>query len=193
MPKNRDDVFDTTAIGISVALTSSLIILFTGLQITATSASDVVASYPTVSLSLLDTNAIVKQLMSYVFPAVFQPLGEARAATNLIYGGDGAGGGDAQVHLHWLAIAGAVSFIGNTLQLFPLDSSAGSKMSMTVVGKNNFIFFGVFFGALKALFVLPMLFNMTATGVVTTARLLTDYFLTSTVLGIGQVTRCDVV
>jgi hypothetical protein len=193
MPKNRNDVFDTTAIGISVALTSSLIILFTGLQITATSASDVVASYPTVSLSLLDTNAIVKQLMSYVFPAVFQPLGEARAATNLIYGGDGAGGGDAQVHLHWLAIAGAVSFIGNTLQLFPLDSSAGSKMSMTVVGKNNFIFFGVFFGALKALFVLPMLFNMTATGVVTTARLLTDYFLTSTVLGIGQVTRCDVV
>jgi hypothetical protein len=34
---------------------------------------------------------------------------------------------------------------------------------------------------------------MTATGVVTTARLLTDYFLTSTVLGIGQVTRYDVV
>jgi hypothetical protein len=193
MPKNRNDVFDTTAIGIAVALTGSLILLFIGLQITATSAPDVVASYPTVSLSLLDTNAIVKQLMSYEFPAVFKPLSEARAATNMIYGGDGAGGGDAQVHLHWLAIAGAVSFIGNTLQLFPLDSSAGSKMSMTVVGKNNFIFFGVFFGALKALFVLPMLFNMTATGVVTTARLLTDYFLTSTVLGIGQVKRCSVV
>jgi hypothetical protein len=157
MPKNRDDVFDTTAIGISLALTSSLIIVLIGLQITATSAADVVASNPTVSLSLLDTNAIVKQLMSYEFPTVFQPLNEARVATNLIYGGDSAGGGDAQVHLHWLAIAGAVPFIGSTLQLFPFDSSAGSKMSMAVVGKNNFIFIGLFFGALKALFVLPML------------------------------------
>lgn len=191
MPKNRNDVFDTTAIGISVALISSLIVLFIGLQITATSAIDVVASYPTVSLSLLDTNSMVKQLMTYEFPAVFQPLTEARAATNLIYGGDGAGGGDAQVHLHWLAIAGAVSLIGNTLQLFPTDSSAGSKMSMSIVGRNNFIIFGVFFTALKALFLLPMLFNMTATGVISTARLLTDYFLTSTLLGIGQVTRCD--
>jgi hypothetical protein len=188
MPKNRNDAFDTAAIGISVALLGSLITLCLGLYITASATSEVLASYPSVSLTLLDTNAVVRQAMEFKFPAIFEPLAAAKVATNLIYGGDGEGGGDAQVHLHWLAIAGGVSFIGSTLQLFPFDNSAGSRMSSAVLGRINYGIFVIIFGALKAIFIIPMLFNFAASGLVTTARLLTDYFLTSSFLLIGQVT-----
>ena len=190
MPKNRNDAFDTAAIGISVALLGSLMTLCLGLYLTASATSEVIASYPSVSLTLLDTNAVVRQAMEFKFPAIFEPLTAAKAATNLIYGGEGEGGGDAQVHLHWLAISGGVSFIGSTLQLFPFDNSAGSRMSSAILGRINYNIFVIVFGALKAIFIIPMLFNFAASGLVTTARLLTDYFLTSSFLLIGQVTFC---
>ena len=187
MPKNRNDAFDTAAIGISVALLGSLMTLCLGLYLTASATSEVIASYPSVSLTLLDTNAVVRQAMEFKFPTIFEPLTAAKAATNLIYGGEGEGGGDAQVHLHWLAISGGVSFIGSTLQLFPFDNSAGSRMSSAILGRMNYNIFVIVFGALKAIFIIPMLFNFAASGLVTTARLLTDYFLTSSFLLIGQV------
>ena len=190
MPKNRNDVFDTAALSISFALMCSLIAMYIGLQLTASTPAEVLPSYPSISLTIMDTNTVVREVLSFEFPTIFQRLAEAKKATDLISGGNGEGGGDAQVHLHWLAIAGAVSFITNTLQLIPVDNSAGSKMGSSVTGKDNFTIFTVVFGIMKAILILPTLFTMTARSLVSSPRLLTDYFLTSVIQGNGQVETC---
>jgi hypothetical protein len=72
MPKNRNDIFDAAAISVGLALLSSMIFLFIGLQITASETSEVVATYPSISLSLLNTNSFVRQLLTFEFPSIFQ-------------------------------------------------------------------------------------------------------------------------
>ena len=187
MPKNRNDVFDTAALSITFALMCSLIAMYIGLQLTASTPTEALPSYPSISLTIMDTNTVVREVLTFEFPTIFQRLADAKKATDLISGGNGEGGGDAQVHLHWLAIAGAVSFITNTLQLIPVDNSAGSKMGSSVTGKDNFTIFTVVFGIMKAILILPTLFTMTARSLVSAPRLLTDYFLTSVIQGNGQV------
>ena len=179
LPKNRNDIFDTAAIGISVALLYSLTALFLGLQITATATSEAVASFPSVSLALLKTNAVVSQLLSYELPMIAQEVAAAGPAV--------VSATDATVHLHWLAIAGAVSFIANTLQLIPADNSAGSKLGQSVIGSDNFQIVSLFTGAIKFLIVFPMLFTMNTVGAITSPRLLFDYFVTSQVAGNEEV------
>lgn len=191
MPKNRNDVFDTAALSISFALTCSLIAMYIGLRLTASTPGEALSSYPSVSLTIMDTNTVVRQVLSSEFPTIFQQLADAKRATDLISGGNGEGGGDAQVHLHWLAIAGAVSFITNTLQLLPVDNSAGSKMGSSVAGKDSFTVFTIVFGIMKSILILPTLFTMTARSLVSAPRLLTDYFLTSVIQGNGQVDIID--
>ena len=179
LPKNRNDIFDTAAIGISVALLYSLTALFLGLQITATATSEAVASFPSVSLALLKTNAVVSQLLSYELPMIAQEVAAVGPSVVSTF--------DATVHLHWLAIAGAVSFIANTLQLIPADNSAGSKLGQSVIGRDNFQIVSLFTGAIKFLIVFPMLFTMNTVGAITSPRLLFDYFVTSQVAGNEEV------
>lgn len=180
MPKNRDDIFDAAAAGVIVALASSLLALYTGLQITADASPEVVAAYPAMSLALLNTNAVVTQFLNYQLPQAAMLAREVAATTV------GVTANGATVHLHWLAIAGAVSFIANTLQLIPVDNSAGSKLALTVLGQELFTIVSLFTGAIKFLFVLPMLFTLNA-AVVTTPRLLFDFFVTSQIFGSEEV------
>lgn len=180
MPKNRDDIFDAAAAGLIVALASSLLALYTGLQITADASPEVVAAYPAMSLALLNTNAVVTQFLNYQLPSAAM-LAREVAATTVGIAADGA-----TVHLHWLAIAGAVSFMANTLQLIPVDNSAGSKLALSVLGQELFTILSLFTGAIKFLFVLPMLFTLNA-AVVTTPRLLFDFFVTSQIFGSEEV------
>ena len=180
MPKNRDDIFDAAAAGLIVALASSLLALYTGLQITAEASPEVVAGYPAMSLALLNTNAVVTQFLNYQLPQA-AVLAREVAATTV-----GITADPTTVHLHWLAIAGAVSFMANTLQLIPVDNSAGSKLALSVLGQEVFTIISLFTGAIKFLFVLPMLFTLNA-GVVTTPRLLFDFFVTSQIFGSEEV------
>ena len=180
LPKNRNDIFDTAAIGVSVALMYSLAALFIGLQITASATSETVATFPSVSLALLNTNAVVSQLLSYELPQLAQEIAASGQAASISTT-------DATVHLHWLAIAGAGSFIANTLQLIPVDNSAGSKLGQSVVGRDNFQIVSLLTGAVKFLIVFPMLFSINALSVVTAPRLLFDYFVTSQVAGNEEV------
>lgn len=177
MPKNRNDVFDVAAVGVSVALISSLAALFFGLQITASASSDVVANYPSVSLALLNTNAIVTQFLSYQLPVAAQVTTEAAVTV-----GDTVLAASPAVHLHWLAIAGAVTFIANTLQLIPVETSAGTKLGLAALGRDNFAPVFVLSGLLRFLFVLSTIFRVSTSAIITTPRLLLDYFVTSLVL-----------
>lgn len=190
MPKNRNDIFDTAAVGIIVGLSSSLLALFLGLQITAAASAEVAASYPSVSFALLKTNAIVTQFLSYQLPQAAIVAAETTKKV-AIPGGLGFTTIDTStVHLHWLAIAGAASLIANTYQLIPVDNSAGSKMIQAAIGKEAFLAVSLVTGAVKFLFILPLLFTLnavTATGALSNTRLLVDYFITSQFSGNEEV------
>lgn len=187
MPKSRSDMFDTAAAGITFALVCSFVAMYVGVQLTTTATADVLATYPTVSLTLMSTNTVVRQLLSLEFSWMFPYLADVKRATDLISGGNGEGGGDVPVHLHWLAISGAVSFMANIFQLIPVDNSAGSKMAGSVIGKNDYSIFMAVFSILKAVFVLPVLFTMSSSSLLSPPRLITDYFITSAIHGNGQV------
>jgi hypothetical protein len=169
-PKTRADLFDTAAIGVSTALMLSLIVTFVGLQITSSAPPAEVITFPEVSISLLTTNTFVQQLLDWKFPGML----------------DAAGLGQS-LHLHWLAIAGAGAFLANTLQLIPIDNSAGSKMSYAVLGHENFTILGVLFGFLKFAIIIPALFlgggADDAVNIMTRYKLLVDYTLVSQIAG----------
>ena len=119
MPKNRNEMFDIALVGVAVPLLSALVLMVYGIQLTTQADSVVAASFPTLPVSLLKVNAIVSNVFLPAFPGLMK----------------GNGITSETVHLHWLAIVGAVSFIANTLQLLPLDNSAGSKMSYAALGR----------------------------------------------------------
>ena len=177
MPKNRNDIFDTASIGVSVSLLYSLGALFAGLQITSKAAVETVAAYPSVSLALLNSNAVVSQLLSYMVPEA-ERISQSTAVATVAAAGAVV---DPTVHLHWLAIAGAVSFIGSTLQLIPLDNSAGSKIGQAVVGNDPFSIVSAIFTVLKVLIILPMAFTLDTLGM--GSKLVFDYFITSQLVG----------
>merc|ERR1711998_98127 len=102
------------------------------------------ASFPTLPVSLLKVNAVVSNIFLPAFPGI---IGNSGATAD-------------SVHLHWLAIVGAVSFIANSLQLLPLDNSAGSKLSYSVIGRDNYDVLNAVASLVKFLVIFPMLFSL---------------------------------
>ena len=74
MPANRNDIFDVAVIGAVLPLVMSFLAFAYGLQLTSQAASDAVAQFPVVSLSLLKTNTILSQMLTQSFPDIFQVL-----------------------------------------------------------------------------------------------------------------------
>ena len=162
--KNRNDLFDTAAIGIFTPLLLSFGLMYLGFSFGANDPKDVVENYPSIALSLLNTNSIVAEAINSQYPGIFDALSQNAATT---------------VRLHWMVIAGAISFIGNTLQLIPVDNSAGSKMSLAVFGLENFTVASVLIGFVKFLILLPALFTDVGSLPLDSNRLLVDFLLCS--------------
>merc|ERR1711871_996314 len=162
-------MFDIALTGIATALLSSVVLMVYGLVLTKGADASTLADYPTLSVSLLELNALVSNIFSQQFPAVF------------------TSGDTLKVHLHWLAIAGAVSFIANSLQLLPLDNSAGSKLSYSVIGRDNYDVLNAVTSLIKFFVIFPMLFSLggdnasviTTAGVFSAQRLIIDYIIAS--------------
>ena len=72
MPKNRNDIFDVAIVGAVLPLVMSFLTFAYGLQLTSQAASEAVAQFPVVSLSLLKTNTILSQMLTQSFPDIFQ-------------------------------------------------------------------------------------------------------------------------
>jgi hypothetical protein len=176
-PQNRNDLFDVAAIGVSSALLSSFALLWIGLDITVHSSTEIVNSFPTVPLALVETNTVLSQWISSRFPGIFN--------NNLADAG-------LEIHLHWLAIAGACSLLAHTFQLLPLDNSAGAKMSYAVLGRENFSVLSLFAGVLKLLFLFPNMISLgnSISPIISKTRLLFDYVITSQIATSVQVSQC---
>ena len=74
MPKSRNDIFDVAVVGAVLPLVMSFLAFAYGLQLTSQAASEAVAQFPVVSLSLLKTNTILSQMLTQTFPDIFQVL-----------------------------------------------------------------------------------------------------------------------
>ena len=168
-PKDRNEMFDIALVGISTALLSSAALMVYGVALTKSAAATILADYPTLPVSLLELNSVVNNIFSHQFPMLF------------------ANGDTSRIHLHWLAIAGAVSFIANSLQLLPLDNSAGSKLSYSVIGRDNYDVLNAVTSLIKFFVIFPMLFSLggdnasviTTAGVFSAQRLIIDYIIAS--------------
>lgn len=168
-PRNRNDMFDTAAIGVLIPIIMSLVAMYTGFSMTLNDAS-VVNTYPQVPLSLLEANTLVAKVISSQYPGIFDNLDVSPGAI---------------VHLHWLVIGGAISLIGSVFQLLPFDNSAGFKMGLATLGFDNFSLLSILSTLGKFLFMLPFLF-LGLSGNVDQNRVLVDYLLMSQIAS-GQV------
>ena len=180
MPKSRNDIFDIASVGIITLLVSSFVVFSMGLQMTAEAPASALETFPAVPLGLLKANAVVFQLVANALPNVPSTIGivgaAAAAATSM-----------SMVHMHWLAVAGALTFISATLQLLPFDNSAGSKLSYSVLGRENFYLFNVLIGLVKFAIIVPALFNIGGLPMVMNKyRLFTDYILSSQISSSAQ-------
>lgn len=168
LPVSRNDIFDMSALGVGSALLTSLITMYTGLQLSVGQSEAIVNAFPSVSISLLKVNSVVSQFVSYQFPGLFDMLATDPTAT---------------VHLHWLAIAGAVSMVYNTFQLFPFDNSAGSKMCYAYLGLDLNLVVSVFAGLFKGVFLITLLFTSGGTPPLTKPRIFGDFLIASQITG----------
>jgi hypothetical protein len=181
MPRDRNEMFDLALAGSATALLSSMALMVYGVLLTAQAPADQLALFPSLPVSLISVNSVVKN----VFAAQFPGLGDSGSSSIDV----------SSIHLHWLAIVGAVSFIANSLQLLPIDNSAGSKFSYAVLGRDNFEILNVATSLFKFLFIIPMIFNLGGVGgagtaadtaaaagavaLFTTQRVLLDYVVAS--------------
>lgn len=164
LPSSRNDLFDISAIGIGSALLTSLITMYTGLQLSVDVSESIMKSFPTISLSLLKLNTIVAQFVNYQFPGIFDSLTSNPTS---------------EIHIHWLAIAGAMSFVYNTFQLFPLDNSPGSKMSFAYLGPELYNVLTLFAGLFKGIFLITLVFASGGTMPLTKPRIFGDFVVAS--------------
>lgn len=177
MPKNRNDMFDITLAGIATSIGLSVAAMLVGLHYTEEASPDIIASYPLIPLSLLKVNTLVAQFLTSQFGDIFSQLSDPKYA-------------ESTVHLHWLVIVGALSFIGSVFQLIPLDNSVGSKLSFAALGRDTSQLITAIAGLTKLLFLIPMFFNVggIASAVVPTrAKVLLDYILLSQLVSSDRV------
>jgi hypothetical protein len=112
-PGDRMDMFDIALSGVVASLTLSAGAIYAGLQITSRVDAAALLALPTIPAALLQVNTIISQLFE----------GKMAQITDTAQGVLTAS--PPAVHLHWLAIAGISTFIATTLQLIPLNNSAG--------------------------------------------------------------------
>lgn len=175
---NRNDMFDLAAGQIFVALALSIAAVFEGLQMTAGATQEAIALYPTLPVGLLKVNSIISSVLSTnLLPDLY------KIADN------------ADVHLHWLVVAGLCSFTANILQLIPVDNSAGSKLVYAALGQDSNTVTNTLFGVFKFLFFSLMLFNVggfSSALVINKPRLLLDYLLISQLINSERETQIAV-
>lgn len=169
--KTRNDVFDVYATGLATSTILSLFCFILGLTFTANATNNMLATYPALPLPLLKVNTIISQFItSLCFPDLYtttSSLSIQEASATL-------------VHLHWLAIAGIIGFINSTLQIIPMDNTAGSKITFAALGREYSLVLISLIGIVRFLFFASFLFSgAEAVDFVTTSRLFFDYIVIS--------------
>jgi len=172
IPRNKNDLFDITAAGFGSGIALSLLAFYSGIQLQLSSSSELISTFPTVPLSLIQANTIVWETISTIFPAsALLPA-------------------DSDVHLHYLIIAGAMSFFASCLQLLPFDvSTPGGRLSYCFFNAENYAVVLVLSNIFKVIFLVLSIFNFKLNPA-SRSRLIVDFILASQLGGTPSVSDC---
>ena len=162
LPKNRQDLFDVSAIGFFTSIVTSSITFLVGMQLTASASPEVLDTFPTIQLQSIKFNAIITQLLNFQFPNLFNSVISNPSTV---------------VHLHWVAIAGIISFMAQCLHLLPVDNTVGSKMTFAVLGIDAFKVFSTLVGTAKIFYLVYVLISFGISGEMLLATQIFTYFL----------------
>eukprot|EP00591_Stephanopyxis_turris_P012730 CAMPEP_0195511714 /NCGR_PEP_ID=MMETSP0794_2-20130614/3938_1 /TAXON_ID=515487 /ORGANISM="Stephanopyxis turris, Strain CCMP 815" /LENGTH=709 /DNA_ID=CAMNT_0040639367 /DNA_START=40 /DNA_END=2169 /DNA_ORIENTATION=- len=121
--KDVRSLFDFALAGPAVGIALSLALLFVGLQNTAVIDNASYSSLPSLSVGFLHLSSLGSGLVEGVLGDILQSA-------------DVAG---AKIPLHPFAIAGYVGLIVNALNLLPIGSTDGGRISVAVFGRNGHI------------------------------------------------------
>jgi len=135
-PRGYADLFDIAFVGPIAGLSASFIALLYGLQLTTTVDSDMAQLLPSIPVGYLTQSTLGGTIVDLVLGGGDGILINQDAAT--------------QVPLHPIAVAGFFGLIIHALDLVPIGSTDGGRMSQAVLGRvwhltfSSFIFFVLF-------------------------------------------------
>mmetsp|Transcript_25827 Transcript_25827/g.51735 ORF Transcript_25827/g.51735 Transcript_25827/m.51735 type:complete len:769 (-) Transcript_25827:153-2459(-) len=120
-PKDYNTLFDLAFVGPIAGLTASFLALLYGLQLTTTADSTTAQLLPSLSVDFATRSALGSTLIDLI-----------------LGGGDGIllqQDGATQIPLHPIAVAGFLGLIINALDLIPIGSTDGGRMSQAIFGR----------------------------------------------------------
>jgi hypothetical protein len=133
-PKDRSSLFDFAFVGPFVGILASLAFLVVGLQATMSIDPEAAQFLPALPVSVIKLSSLGGAIVDYFM------------------GGDGSvtlQDPKTAIYLHPYAIAGFTSLMINSLDLLPLGSTDGGRMSLSLLGrKGHSVLGGVVWGAL---------------------------------------------
>jgi Zn-dependent protease len=134
-PNNLSSLFDFAFLGPFMGIFVSLVVLATGLQITISAPADAAQFFPSLPVSTIKLSALGGTIVDTFF-------GGNGFVTLL----DPA----TSIPLHPFAVAGFAGLLINALELLPLGSTDGGRMSLTLFGRQGHSLIGgaVWFGLL---------------------------------------------
>ena len=139
-PKSLSSLFDFAFLGPLFGIASSLALLVYGLQATASLDSDVAQYLPALPARIIQASTLGGSLVdSFLGGGVL-----AATATSLQQAGVEGGSqiAPAAVPLHPLAVAGFVSLMVQCLELLPLGSTDGGRLSLAILGRQGHFIMG---------------------------------------------------
>jgi membrane-associated protease RseP (regulator of RpoE activity) len=120
-PKNLTSLFDFAILGPILGLCTSLVFLVTGMQSTLIATPEAVQYFPHLPVGVLQLSTLGGSIVDYFYGGNGMITRQSAAST---------------VPLHPLAIAGFCGIIINSLELLPMGSSDGGRMSQALFGRS---------------------------------------------------------
>jgi len=127
-PKNTNSLFDFAVCGPFAGIVTSLIFLGVGLQTTLLADPTAMEYYPTLSVDLINYSALGGYVMDMVLGGS-EGIITSQDISNV-------------VKVHPYAIAGYIGLMVNCLDLLPLGSTDGGRMSQSIFGRGGHLIVG---------------------------------------------------
>lgn len=127
-PKNLKSLFDFALVGPLLGIITSILLLIIGLQLTlSTSSLNVIAAYPHIPIEFLRLSSFGSEIMEVFLGKDFLLIDR---------GSSGFQGSEDSIPLHPFALAGYIGIFINALNLLPIGSTDGGRISQALFGRS---------------------------------------------------------
>jgi len=137
-PKDKQALLDFAIVGPLAGMIVSLLSLYIGITITASTGAEAYANLPALSLQVLRQSSLAGGLMEAVIPGLLN-IPDAAGATKAL--------SEVFIPLHPLAIAGFFGLLVNAVNLLPLGRTDGGRVGLALFGRTGLQVAGFFTSA----------------------------------------------